>query len=258
MGSMGSNASGRDRRFLATAAAAEAWRRWRAASRALPEGTWKRYWTVAGPAFVLLLGASVGLARLGATWGGDRLDDWDRTMLARFVENAPIGFSTGVLLESGGNLFFLVPLTLFAALVAAWRGLALTAVGALAAYWLCRPLIFAGWLTWDRARPDLVAGGIAAPSAHSFPSGHAALAAASFGYLFWLWADRSRSRAEQVLAMALCVILVVAVSAGRLRLGTHWPSDVIAGLALGGVWVGAIVFAEIRARRTGSAEGLGG
>jgi hypothetical protein len=31
-----------------------------------------------------------------------------------------------------------------------------------------------GWMIWDRARPDLLYGGIARPSFRSFPSGHAA------------------------------------------------------------------------------------
>ena len=30
------------------------------------------------------------------------------------------------------------------------------------AYWLQRPVVIAGWLTWDRARPQLIADGIAA------------------------------------------------------------------------------------------------
>jgi len=64
-----------------------------------------------------------------------------------------------------------------------------------------------------------------------FPSGHATAAAAFFGSVIYLAAslsDRPR-RAVQILAVT-CIALV---ATGRVALGAHWPTDALAGIALG-------------------------
>src|SRR3712207_6934939 len=54
--------------------------------------------------------------------------------------------------------------------------------------------------SWDRARPDLVAGGAAALSTHSYPSGHTLLICTTYGLLAWLWIRSTRVWAERALA----------------------------------------------------------
>ncbi|MGH7335143.1 MAG: phosphatase PAP2 family protein [Candidatus Rokuibacteriota bacterium] len=64
-----------------------------------------------------------------------------------------------------------------------------------------------------------------------FPSGHATAAAAFFGAVIYLAAFLSpRSRcAVRMLAVACIVLVAIA----RVALRAHWPSDAVAGIALG-------------------------
>lgn len=80
------------------------------------------------------------------------------------------------------------------------------------------------------ARPSTLYSGA---EAYSFPSGHATSAAAFYLSLAWM-ASRAFERRWRPLIWlpALAAILLTAVS--RVYLGAHWPSDVIAGMALGG------------------------
>jgi membrane-associated phospholipid phosphatase len=43
--------------------------------------------------------------------------------------------------------------------------------------------------------------------------------------------------------------LVIAVAFARLGLGTHWPSDIVAGAVIGGLWLAVVMHALRRAER---------
>jgi len=64
-----------------------------------------------------------------------------------------------------------------------------------------------------------------------FPSGHATAAAAFFGAVFYL-AESLRPPARRLVRAAALVIIVL-VAAARVMLRAHWPSDALAGIALG-------------------------
>jgi undecaprenyl-diphosphatase len=81
-----------------------------------------------------------------------------------------------------------------------------------------------------RPRPELWAHWIDHPS-FAFPSGHA-LAAATFFPLVaraasHRWPDHRR------LAYGAAIVMALYVGCGRLYLGVHWPTDVLAGWAIG-------------------------
>lgn len=80
---------------------------------------------------------------------------------------------------------------------------------------------------WQAPRPMLeplvTAGGF------SFPSGHAQISAA-----FWGWLAIELRRRWFVFAAALMVALIMA---SRVYLGVHWPRDVLVGAAMGGLVV---------------------
>jgi undecaprenyl-diphosphatase len=74
----------------------------------------------------------------------------------------------------------------------------------------------------------------------SFPSGHATQSTAFLVALLALvWSARSgRGRIAATLGSAM---LVCAVGTSRVYLGVHYPTDVAAGLLLGGAWTAGVV-----------------
>lgn len=94
----------------------------------------------------------------------------------------------------------------------------------------------------QRPRPELVAFSPAAQTS-SLPSGHALMSAVTYltlGAIVAIIADR---RAVRALAIAAGLALTVLVGLSRLYLGVHWPTDVLAGWALGAAWVARIAHA---------------
>ena len=214
----------------------------------LPNGAGRRWATTLFVGFALCA-AFVAAVTLVAKRNADALTRWDADVLLR-RERGPISFADAILLESFGNLAYLAPVTVAAAVIAARNGRPLLALSFPTGYVLQRPLVLLGWWIWDRQRPRLIAGGIAAPGLHSFPSGHVALMMAVYGLLAWLWLRASRSVVERMLVVVLLAALLLVTGAARVRLGSHWPSDVLAGYAVGAVWLFTVIAALRRAERT--------
>ena len=74
---------------------------------------------------------------------------------------------------------------------------------------------------------------------YAFPSGHASLSIAVFGFLAVAIARELRSNWHW-LPYSSAVFLVVAISFARLYLGAHWFTDVLGGWSLGLAWVALI------------------
>ncbi|HEX5380571.1 MAG TPA: phosphatase PAP2 family protein [Phenylobacterium sp.] len=88
---------------------------------------------------------------------------------------------------------------------------------------------------YDRPRPALAPHGSYVYS-QSFPSGHSAMAAATFLTLATVIASLEPRRATKVLAYVLAIVVMIMVGVSRVYLGVHWPSDVLAGWCLGAGW----------------------
>lgn len=88
---------------------------------------------------------------------------------------------------------------------------------------------------FDRPRPDLVAHLVEVHTA-SFPSGHAMLSAACYLSLGTLLAGVTRPRRLKAYILGIAIVLVLLVGCSRVYLGVHWPTDVLAGWALGAAW----------------------
>jgi len=81
-----------------------------------------------------------------------------------------------------------------------------------------------------RPRPDLWDGPLSLTS-YAFPSGHA-LAAATFSWLMARAALRGWPQARRRVVFVTAAMALY-IGFGRLYLGLHWPSDVVAGWLLG-------------------------
>lgn len=134
-----------------------------------------------------------------------------------------------------GHLWFVVAIAIVIALLARWRSggwdLALLMAAVLGGATVITGL---AKVITDRARPDVAT--VDTLSA-AFPSGHSVRAAAIFGLVAWVlraWSDRA---AVSQLLIPVTVVLVVVNGAARVILGVHWPTDVVAGIVLGTVWL---------------------
>ena len=106
-------------------------------------------------------------------------------------------------------------------------GLAVTVIGAGTVDYIMKLLI-------ERARPGgLIPSTI--ETSYSFPSGHATFALALYGFFAYVLCRAYPKHARSIVMLASVLILLVGFS--RLYLGVHFPSDVLAGYLLGGLWL---------------------
>lgn len=92
---------------------------------------------------------------------------------------------------------------------------------------------------YDRPRPELVKHGTWVYNA-SFPSGHSMMSAVVYLTLGILLARTQARHSVRVFIVAIAIALTLVVGASRVYLGVHWPTDVLAGWALGAAW--AVMF----------------
>jgi membrane-associated phospholipid phosphatase len=88
----------------------------------------------------------------------------------------------------------------------------------------------------DRVRPEF--NPIAETLGPSFPSGHAAGAAAFFGAVALLM-SRGRTPHQRALVFGVAAGIAAGVACSRVMLGVHWLSDVVAGVLFGWAWFSA-------------------
>lgn len=86
-----------------------------------------------------------------------------------------------------------------------------------------------------RARPDIVPH-LVAVSTMSFPSSHAMDSAITYLTLGALLARAEPRRGVRLYIVAAALALTLMVGFSRVYLGVHWPSDVLAGWAVGAAW----------------------
>ncbi|MGZ4495522.1 MAG: YegS/Rv2252/BmrU family lipid kinase [Nocardioides sp.] len=118
-----------------------------------------------------------------------------------------------------------------------------------AAVWTIGVMLGASLTTWlikgflHRKRP-VWPNPVQTLASYSFPSGHATGIAAAAGVTIVLTFLLVRRRGARRTAVAGALALAVLVGLDRIFLGVHNPSDVLAGFAVGAMWVcgGALVF----------------
>lgn len=126
-----------------------------------------------------------------------------------------------------------VALTL-CAILALWRKrtfiipLAVTLAGSTATALL-------GKLAFHRPRPAGVA--VYTETSYSFPSGHAVIAAALYGFTAYLLWRHAKTWGRRLNILFTTLFLVAAIGFSRLYLGVHFLSDVLGGYLVGLLWL---------------------
>ncbi len=235
-------------RNIAAVTRAEAWARetWHDRGWSVPR-RWPRF-EVAGVALliglavVVALGAGftevlddvlegdgiAGIDQPAARWLATHRDLWMTTAL-RAITGAGGGAALGAVAAS-------------ACAVASWRSRSWApVVFGLAGAGGITLVLFTAKALVVRDRPPLPFAAIAADG-YSFPSGHAAGAAAGASLSVWMltrwlitcWAGR-------VAAWTVAIGVAAVMGFSRVYLGVHYISDVVAGWLLGAAWAGAVM-----------------
>lgn len=98
----------------------------------------------------------------------------------------------------------------------------------------------------ERMRPEgLLPSSI--ESSFSFPSGHATASMAFYGFLIYMLCEMFPTKKSAILFTGIALIGSIGFS--RLYLGVHFPTDVLAGYLLGGLWLTIGIAITKRTRR---------
>jgi undecaprenyl-diphosphatase len=92
---------------------------------------------------------------------------------------------------------------------------------------------------FHRARPDLLH--IVQETGYSFPSGHALATMCFYGMAAFLMMRTIPSWRGRLAVITLTLILSVAIGISRIYLGVHYPTDVVAGYAVGSMWLACCI-----------------
>lgn len=87
----------------------------------------------------------------------------------------------------------------------------------------------------DRARPDIEH--LVVAESLSYPSGHAMVAMAFYGFVIYLIYKFQLHVALKIGIIILLTFLILSIGVSRIYLGVHFPSDIVGGFIAGFIWV---------------------
>ncbi|HEY4516348.1 MAG TPA: phosphatase PAP2 family protein [Candidatus Paceibacterota bacterium] len=148
-----------------------------------------------------------------------------------------------------GEWTLILPLAAAVALVLFFAKHRAEALGLLVAVFGSTAVVLALKFVFARERPDAYFRAIAETGA-SFPSAHAALSLAFYGFVAYLILRRYEGGGVRLLAVGGAAALALAIGFSRLYLGVHYLSDVVDGFAIGAIflWLGIAVARHVRNR----------
>ena len=101
---------------------------------------------------------------------------------------------------------------------------------------------YLGKLAFHRPRPELA---VYAEHSFSFPSWHATIAVAFYGFVGYLLMRFSQSWSRKVNIFFTTILIIIAIGFSRVYLGVHYISDVWSGYLVGAMWlIIAVSFSE--------------
>ena len=101
---------------------------------------------------------------------------------------------------------------------------------------------YLGKLVFHRPRPEIA---FYAEHSFSFPSGHATIAVAFYGFVGYLLMRFSQSWNRKINIFFTTILIIIAIGASRVYLGVHYISDIWSGYLAGAMWlIIAVSFSE--------------
>jgi undecaprenyl-diphosphatase len=97
---------------------------------------------------------------------------------------------------------------------------------------------------FERARPVFDTPVWHQMTAPGFPSGHSISAVMCYGLLAYLLVPKMPNRFWKLAVSIVAIVIVLFIGFSRVFIGDHYPSDVVAGLALGVAW-SALVYGTV-------------
>ncbi len=166
-----------------------------------------------------------------------RFDQWVMRQLRR-VEDPAVPLGPPWLIEAGREITALGGVTVLGLIVMAVVGYLLQQRAYGAMWFVLRATTGGMSLSFalnGRERPDVVLHLVMVHSP-SFPSGHAMLSAVVYLTLGALLAQVARQRVSQIYFLTVAMVLTVLIGLSRIYLGVPYPTDVLAGWAVGLAW----------------------
>lgn len=100
--------------------------------------------------------------------------------------------------------------------------------------------VIANLINRPRPSPDLVRVDFAI-KVGGFPSGHVLLYTLIFGYLIYITFLFVKNMTLKLLLIFIFSTLMFLMGVARIYSGQHWPTDILGGYILGGIWLSLIV-----------------
>ncbi len=181
----------------------------------------------------------------------DRLMDFDTLILKVFVTEhtvVPVTI-TMIAISELGSVTVVFGLTLIAAILYAYKRHFAVALALCASVFGTAGAVLVLKELFHRSRPDLIYQAYQ-ETGHSFPSAHAALSVALYGFLGYVMIRRARSRTVKAGLFFVSLMLPALIGFTRIYLGVHYTTDVIGGFMVGGVvvWLAVIFLKKIEPR----------
>ena len=118
--------------------------------------------------------------------------------------------------------------------------------------------LLAPFVDRPRPSPEMVRVAMDLPTG-GFPSGHVLNLTAIFGFLIYLTIIFLSDVRWRSLLVALLAVPILTIGFARVYDGAHWPSDVLGGYLIGGIWLGLTIqiyrWASTRFSRHGRVHG---
>ncbi len=223
--------------------------------RTIPQPTRKRWFILLGAGFAGMLVLMTILQKvLQYSISNSGISAWERGFLTNLNAHPPFSFSSAVWYQTLGTDITMWILVALMAGILAWNRRPIAASSVVLGWVIVDLVVRYSWFTWNRQRPDLVAQGLAAPAFASFPSGHTGKTFAVYGVLCYLWFTHSRNIVEKTIAALIPFGFAYIVGYSRIRMGVHWPTDVLGGFTMGLVWC-AVLIAGMRMEERAQSAG---